>query len=190
VSYGWADGGWLEGVKHLPSPNFGERPLPQEVSLIVVHNISLPPSEFGGGWVERFFLNELDPAAHPYFAEIAELQVSSHFYIRRDGTVVQFVGCDQRAWHAGRSSWCERDNCNDYSIGIELEGSDFEGFTAEQYDALWTLIEALRGRYPITAIAGHNDIAPGRKTDPGPFFDWAAVRGRYPLLVSAPEIGR
>ena len=109
----WQADGWLAGVRHVHSPNYGERPLPGEVSLIVVHNISLPPDDFGGDWVEQFFTNQLDASAHPYFAEIAGLQVSAHFFVRRDGAVIQFVGCDQRAWHAGRSSWCERDNCND-----------------------------------------------------------------------------
>lgn len=183
----WQADGWLEGVAWLPSPNFGERPA-GEVSLVVIHNISLPPDEFGGDWVEKFFLNQLDPQAHPYFATIADAQVSAHFYVRRDGRVIQFVGCDQRAWHAGRSCWCERDNCNDYSVGIELEGSDTQPFTADQYGALWTLLDTLRSRYPIAAIAGHSDVAPGRKTDPGPFFEWAAVRERYPELNLPPEI--
>lgn len=184
----WQAGGWLAGVRHVISSNYGERPVPGEVSLIVVHNISLPPDDFGGDWVEQFFTNKLDPAAHPYFAEIVDLQVSAHFFIRRDGEVVQFVGCDQRAWHAGRSTWCERDNCNDYSVGIELEGSDFQAFTAAQYAALWSLVDALRVNYPIKALAGHCHIAPERKTDPGPFFDWAAVRQRYPGLLLPPEI--
>lgn len=183
----WQAEGWLAGVVWKPSPNFGERPS-GEVSLIVVHNISLPPDEFGGDWVEHFFLNRLDPDAHPYFASIAELQVSAHFYVRRDGRTIQFVGCDRRAWHAGRSCWAGRDNCNDYSIGIELEGSDARPFTAEQYAALWALLDALRERYPIAAMVGHSDVAPGRKTDPGPFFDWAAVRTRYPQLELPPEV--
>lgn len=183
----WQADGWLEGVAWLPSPNFGERPA-GEVSLVIIHNISLPPDEFGGDWVEKFFLNQLDPQAHPYFATIADVQVSAHFYVRRDGRVIQFVGCDQRAWHAGRSCWCERDNCNDYSVGIELEGSDTQPFSADQYEALWPLLDALRCRYPIAAIAGHSDVAPGRKTDPGPFFEWAAMRERYPDLNLPPEI--
>lgn len=183
----WQADGWLKGVTWLPSPNFGERPV-GEVSLVVVHNISLPPDEFGGDWVEAFFLNRLDPQAHPYFATIANVQVSAHFYVRRDGRITQFVGCDQRAWHAGNSQWCGRDNCNDYSVGIELEGSDTLPFTPAQYGALWGLIEALRQRYPIVAMAGHSDIAPGRKTDPGPYFDWTAVRSRYPDLDLPPEV--
>ena len=184
----WQADGWLEGVRWLPSPNFGERPLGAEVSLVVIHNISLPPEEFGGEWVEDFFLNRLDPAAHPYFSTIADLQVSAHFYVRRDGRVIQFVGCDQRAWHAGQSCWCERDNCNDYSVGIELEGSDTRPFTAEQYAALWPLLAALRARYPLAAIAGHSHVAPGRKTDPGPYFDWAALAARYGDLLLPAEI--
>lgn len=196
----WQENGWLAAiaataetgaglaVDRKESPNFGERPLGAEVSLVVIHNISLPPGEFGGDWVEDFFLNRLDAAVHPYFAEISGLQVSAHFYVRRDGRVVQFVGCDQRAWHAGRSDWCGRDNCNDFSVGIELEGCDEQPFTDAQYAALWCLIDALRQRYPIAAIAGHSDIAPGRKSDPGPHFDWAAVAARYPDLVLPPEV--
>lgn len=182
----WQDEGWLAGVRHLPSPNQEARPAGTEVSLIVIHNISLPPDEFGGDWVEDFFANRLDPQAHPYFASIAGLRVSSHFYVRRSGRVVQFVGCDRRAWHAGQSAWKGCGNCNDYSVGIELEGCDGEPFEAAQYEALWALIDALRGRYPIVALAGHSDIAPGRKTDPGPHFDWAAVRQRYPSLDLPP----
>lgn len=185
---GWQPGGWLDGVRHLPSPNFGERPAACPVSLLVIHNISLPPDQFGGDWVEDFFTNRLVASAHPYFAEIADLQVSAHFYIRRDGQVVQFVGCDQRAWHAGRSCWQGRDNCNDYSVGIELEGSDFQAFEHAQYAALWPVLDALLARYPITDLAGHSDVAPGRKTDPGPFFDWSALRRRYPGLRLPSEI--
>jgi AmpD protein len=185
----WQADGWLNGVEWRPSPNCGPRPA-GAVTLAVIHNISLPPGEFGGDWVTDFFLNKLDAAAHPYFAEIADLQVSAHFYIRRDGHLIQFVGSDQRAWHAGRSSWCGQNECNDFSIGIELEGSDETPFTTAQYAALWQLLDALRERYPLTAIAGHSDIAPGRKTDPGPHFDWAAVRARYPDLDLPPEIQR
>lgn len=184
----WQPDGWLEGVRWLPSPNFGERPTSEPVSLAVIHNISLPPDEFAGDWVEDFFLNRLDPTVNPYFATISDMQVSAHFYIRRDGRVIQFVGCDQRAWHAGQSCWCERDNCNDYSVGIELEGSDLQSYAAEQYPALWAVLDALCSRYPITAIAGHCHIAPGRKTDPGPFFDWSALRERYPGVDLPAEI--
>ncbi len=182
----WQPGGWLEGTDWRPSPNFGPRPAGAEVSLVVIHNISLPPDEFGGDWVEDFFLNRLDASAHPYFATLAGVEVSSHFYIRRDGRVVQFVGGDERAWHAGRSCWQGRENCNDYSLGIELEGCDSQPFASAQYSALWSLLASVRLRYPITAIAGHSDIAPERKTDPGPHFDWAALRSRHPDLVFPP----
>ncbi len=185
----WLENGWLSTVDRRESPNFGDRPPGAEVSLIVIHNISLPPGQFGGEWVEDFFLNRLDPAVHPYFSEISGLEVSAHFYIRRDGRIVQFVGADQRAWHAGRSQWCGRDNCNDFSIGIELEGDDVQPFCPAQYAALWPLLDALRSRYPIAAIAGHSDIAPGRKTDPGPHFDWATLAARCPGLVLPPEVG-
>ncbi|WP_434515283.1 1,6-anhydro-N-acetylmuramyl-L-alanine amidase AmpD [Dechloromonas sp. ARDL1] len=184
----WRDDGWLEGVDWLPSPNFGERPADAEVSLVVIHNISLPPDQFGGNWVEDFFLNRLDRNAHSYFATIADVQVSAHFYVRRDGRVIQFVGCDRRAWHAGQSCWCERANCNDYSVGIELEGADTTPFAPEQYVALWSLLEALRERYPLTAVAGHSHVAPGRKTDPGSHFDWAALVARHPDLALPPEV--
>ncbi|MDR1994922.1 1,6-anhydro-N-acetylmuramyl-L-alanine amidase AmpD [Azonexus sp.] len=183
----WQSDGWLDGVERRPSPNFEPRPA-GAVTLVVVHNISLPPGQFGGEYVEDFFLNRLDAAAHPYFSDIAGLRVSAHFYICRDGCVVQFVGCDLRAWHAGHSVWRGRDNCNDFSVGIELEGSDEQPFAAVQYAALFRLIDALRVRYPIAALTGHSDIAPGRKSDPGPHFDWAAVRARYPNLDLPPEV--
>lgn len=183
----WLPGGWLAGVRHLPSPNAGERPAGCEVGLAVIHNISLPPDEFGGAWVEDFFLNRLDPAAHPYFATIAGLRVSAHFYVRRDGEVVQLVGCDRRAWHAGQSSWRGRGNCNDWSVGIELEGCDSRPFEPAQYESLWRLLAALCRRYPLAAAAGHSHVAPGRKSDPGPHFDWAALRARFPGLELPPE---
>ena len=184
----WKSKGWLAGVRHAWSPNFGPRPDATVVNLVVVHNISLPPGDFSGDWVERFFLNRLEPTAHPYFEKIAELQVSAHFFVRRSGSVIQFVGCDERAWHAGQSSWQGGDNCNDYSVGIELEGTDELPYTAEQYEALWALIEALRARYPIDAVAGHCHVAPGRKTDPGESFDWAALAARFPGLTLPPEV--
>src|SRR5574343_445099 len=163
----WALGGWYQGAVERPSPNFGPRPAGAVVSLVVLHNISLPPGDFGGDWVEAFFENRLPASAHPYFASIADLQVSAHFYIRRNGEIVQFVGGDDRAWHAGRSSWEGRDNCNDFSIGIELAGTDDLPYTDAQYLGLWGLLLTLFERYPIESVAGHCHIAPGRKTDPG-----------------------
>ena len=184
----WLADGWLAGIRRVRSPNQEPRPAGARVSLVVIHNISLPPDDFSGNWVEQFFANQLDPAAHPYFATIAGLKVSSHFLIRRSGRIVQFVACDQRAWHAGKSSWNGRDDCNDYSVGIELQGNDALPYSKSQYQSLWQLLDALRSRYPIEAVAGHCHIAPGRKTDPGPAFDWAAVGRRYPVLTLAPEI--
>lgn len=169
------DEGWLAGVRRVASPNCDDRPAGQSVRLIVVHAISLPPGEFGGDAVERLFTNRLDPAAHPYFREIHSLRVSAHFLIRRDGGIVQFVPCRLRAWHAGASSWRGFERCNDFSIGIELEGSDDAPFDAPQYEALAGLIHILRERYPIEEVVGHADVAPGRKTDPGPHFDWARL---------------
>lgn len=141
----------------------------------MIHNISLPPGEFGGEGILELFGNRLDPAAHPYYASLSDLRVSAHFLIRRDGELIQFVACDQRAWHAGASSWQGRLGCNDFSIGVELEGSDDTPFTAAQYSRLEALIRQLRTRYPLTHIVGHADIAPGRKTDPGPYFDWRRI---------------
>lgn len=184
----WQEGGWLSGVDWQPSPNFGARPAGKDVSLIVLHNISLPPDQFGGDWVEDFFLNRLNPAVHRYFEQISTLQVSAHFYVQRDGRVLQFVGCDDRAWHAGQSCWAGQENCNDYSVGIELEGSDTQPFDERQYAVLWPLLKALCEHYPITAIAGHSHVAPGRKTDPGPYFDWAALRARFPDVELPAEV--
>lgn len=184
----WRGDGWLKGVRWVVSPNQGMRPAGAAVSLVVLHNISLPPDDFSGNWVERFFTNRLDPQAHPYFRTIAGLQVSAHFLLRRDGRVIQFVGCDRRAWHAGQSAWQGRENCNDYSIGIEIEGSDSQPYTMAQYAALWSLIARLRKRYPITALAGHCHVAPGRKTDPGQHFDWTAVRAHFPALQLPVEV--
>lgn len=172
------DSGWLVGAVHCPSPNFNARP-EAEVSLLVVHNISLPPGQFGTGQVQRFFQNQLPVHEHPYFETIAELKVSAHFFIERDGTVTQFVSCHDRAWHAGVSCFGERDNCNDFSLGVELEGTDEQPFTHAQYESLLALVDALREQYPeidAQRICGHSDIAPGRKTDPGPYFDWSRVR--------------
>jgi len=168
--------GFLKGARFVPSPNFDERPPEQPITLLVVHAISLPPKEFGGNEVIDFFTNCLDPAAHPFFDTIRDLRVSSHFFIRRDGEVVQFVSGNLRAWHAGQSEWKNRDRCNDFSIGIELEGSDYVPFEDAQYESLARLARALKAAYPIQDIVGHADIAPGRKTDPGPFFDWPRFR--------------
>lgn len=167
-------------VHFVASPNFDERPAGASVELLVIHAISLPPGEFGGRGVEELFLNRLDPAEHPYYASIAELRVSAHFFVRRDGSLVQFVACAKRAWHAGDSSWRGRSRCNDFSIGIELEGSDDVAFESAQYEVLATLTAALQRAYPIRDIAGHSDVAPGRKTDPGPHFDWARYRSLLP----------
>ena len=159
----------------IASPNVDERPQ-QEISLIVIHNISLPPNQYGGEGVIELFTNTLNPETHPYYAEIAHLKVSSHFFIRRDGSLIQFASCLARAWHAGVSNWQGRERCNDFSIGIELEGSDFEAFEPHQYETLKSLINALKQAYPIQAITGHSDIAPDRKTDPGPCFDWSLIK--------------
>lgn len=167
--------GWVEGVRRIPSPNCDERPVDEAITLIVLHNISLPPGEFGGDGVIELFTNRLDPREHPYYETIKDLRVSAHFLVRRDGELIQFVPCGLRAWHAGVSSWGGRERCNDFSIGIELEGSDETPFTDAQYQALNDLLAALRVAYPIAAVVGHSDIAPGRKTDPGPCFDWGRV---------------
>ncbi len=162
-------------MKIVDSPNRDERPPHTEVTLVVIHSISLPPGRYGGDEVERLFTNCLDPDAHPYFREICALKVSSHFLVRRDGGVVQFVAPQKRAWHAGVSSWRGRERCNDFSIGIELEGAEEERFAPAQYTALTRLIKDLRARFPLRDIAAHSDVAPGRKTDPGPHFDWARL---------------
>jgi N-acetyl-anhydromuramoyl-L-alanine amidase len=167
-----APDGLIAGCRYVASPNQDERPAGDEVTLLVVHSISLPPGEYGGEAIERFFTNCLDAAAHPYFREICALKVSSHFVIRRDGALVQFVPTTRRAWHAGVSRWRARERCNDFSIGVELEGLDDAPFDDPQYRTLIELIRALRARHPLRDIAAHSDIAPGRKTDPGPGFDW------------------
>lgn len=165
--------GWCSHAVRDPSPNFDPRPEGVSVDLLVIHNISLPPGQFGGHYIEDLFGNRLDYAAHPSFEQLRALRVSAHFLIRRDGCVVQFVSANDRAWHAGVSKFSGRERCNDFSIGIELEGSDFEAFTECQYAALAALTQALQLRYQLTDVAGHEHIAGGRKTDPGPFFDWA-----------------
>jgi AmpD protein len=171
----------------IPSPNCDARPAATDISLIVVHGISLPPGKFGGGDVARLFTNELDSGADPFYPGIAHLRVSAHFFIRRDGELVQFVPCTHRAWHAGASSWRGRTGCNDYSVGIELEGTDNLPYAAAQYRRLAQVARALRHRYPIRDMVGHSDVAPGRKTDPGAAFDWSGL-GR--LLGAAPTDGR
>ncbi len=172
--------GWIKGVRRLPSPNFDARPAGAEVEIVVVHNISLPPGAFGGHYVERLFSNTLDPEAHPYFRDIAHRPVSAHLFVDRRGAVTQFVSLYDRAWHAGASSFRGRERCNDFSVGIELEGADHVPFEDAQYARLADLIRLLRARWPILAdderLVGHSDVAPGRKTDPGPAFDWARLR--------------
>jgi AmpD protein len=163
----------------VPSPNFNERPTEATPELIVIHGISLPPGEYGGPHIEALFTNQLNPADHAYFSEVAHRMVSAHFLIRRDGEIVQFVSTDDRAWHAGESCWERRSNCNDFSIGIEVEGCDEEHYAMTQYRALAHLIRAVRNQYPAIqhdAIVGHSDIAPTRKTDPGPAFDWLQLK--------------
>jgi AmpD protein len=169
-------GGWLGSARPCLSPNAGPRPHGARIDLIVLHSISLPPGVYGGPEVEQLFTNRLDWDAHPYFQQIRGIQVSSHFFIRRDGELVQFVDADARAWHAGASEWRGRSNCNDDSIGIELEGLEGEAFEPAQYVALEALCAALAQRYPVAHIAGHEHIAPGRKQDPGPGFDWQRLR--------------
>jgi AmpD protein len=167
--------GWVEGARRVPSPNRDERPAGAGISLLLVHAISLPPGEYGGDAIERLFTNRLDPAAHPYFAEIASIEVSSHFLVRRDGALLQFVPVQERAWHAGASTWRGRSRCNDFSIGVELEGSEEEAFAPVQYSTLIALVRALRAELPLRDIAAHSEVAPGRKTDPGAHFDWTRV---------------
>lgn len=186
----WRDG-WWSAAQAVPSPNFGPRPAGVEVTLAVVHSISLPPGEYGGDAIVQLFTNTLDPQAHPAFAALRGLQVSAHFVIRRDGALLQFVSCDARAWHAGVSQWRGRENCNDWSIGIELEGLEGETFEAAQYRVLARLLRALARRYPLAEAVGHEHVAPQRKRDPGPGFDWMrlarALRGAGPRLPFAPH---
>ncbi|MBK6276600.1 MAG: 1,6-anhydro-N-acetylmuramyl-L-alanine amidase AmpD [Gammaproteobacteria bacterium] len=173
------ESGWLRGARRLPSENANERPDPGEISLLVIHNISLPPGRFGGGFVEQLFLNCLDCTMHPWFERLRGLRVSAHLLIDRRGRLVQFVPCGLRAWHAGESSFAGRGNCNDFSVGIELEGTDERPYTKAQYARLARVTRALMRAYPgITPerIVGHCDIAPGRKSDPGRAFDWAHYR--------------
>ena len=172
--------GWFAGTRRCESPNFGPRPAATAIDLVVVHSISLPPGEYGGDAIERLFMNRLDWDAHPYYTQIRGMEVSAHFLVRRDGELIQFVSCDERAWHAGLSTWQGRANCNDYSIGIELEGLEGELFEAAQYDTLAALIEQLARHYPIAAVVGHEHVAPGRKFDPGAGFEWLRLIAMSP----------
>ena len=179
-------GGWWQAASPVPSPNFGPRPPDTPVTLAVVHSISLPPGQYGGPEIEQLFTNTLDWDAHPYFQQIRGLQVSAHFLIRRDGSAVQFVSCDERAWHAGVSEWKGRSNCNDFSIGIELEGLEGSIFEDSQYLSLLQLLSDIRLRYPLQHVAGHEHVAPERKADPGPGFDWDRLndlRGELSLPI-------
>lgn len=168
--------GWYRFARPLQSPNFGLRPVAANIDLIVLHSISLPPAHYAGDEVQQLFTNRLDWDAHPYFASIRGIEVSSHFYVRRDGELWQFVSCDDRAWHAGPSAWRGRTNCNDDSVGIELEGLEGESFEDSQYETLASLCPAIAQHYPIAFVAGHEHIAPGRKQDPGPGFAWRRLR--------------
>jgi AmpD protein len=168
--------GRVQGARFIASPNRDERPAGCAIDLLVIHHISLPPGEFGGPSIVALFLNRLDATAHPAYAPIADMKVSAHFLIRRDGELIQFVPCAERAWHAGESQWKGRARCNDFSIGIELEGTGEIPYTSAQYRQLALLTRALEARYPIADIAGHSDIAPERKSDPGPSFDWKRYR--------------
>ena len=178
--------GWYRPAQKIESPNSDARPDDAEIDLIVLHAISLPPGEYDGDGVAALFTNRLDPAAHPYYAEIAGLKVSAHFFIRRDGHLIQFVPVTARAWHAGVSIWEGRERCNDFSLGIELEGDDDTPFAPAQYATLQALLQALMLALPIRAVTSHSHVAPGRKTDPGPHFDWATVRAVCPNLQVVP----
>jgi AmpD protein len=168
--------GWYSGCKHLASPNFNSRPVNTPVHIIVIHSISLPPGIYNNNYIEDFFQNQLNIDAHPYFKEIKALKVSAHFLIKRNGELIQFVSCIDRAWHAGESSYQGKENCNDFSIGIELEGDDETPFEDDQYIKLIELLGCLKKEYNIQDIVGHSDIAPSRKTDPGPLFDWKKIK--------------
>jgi len=177
---------WFPGARVIASPNSDSRPEGLPIDLIVIHSISLPPGEYGGAGIEQLFTNQLNASEHPYYEQIAGLKVSSHFVIRRDGELLQFVPVAQRAWHAGLSNWQGRERCNDFSIGIELEGDDDTPFEAAQYQTLQSLLKSLIVMYPITAITSHSHIAPVRKTDPGPYFDWEQVRVACPCMMVTP----
>ena len=180
--------GWISEARKVISPNFDMRPAGTEIDLLVIHGISLPPGEFGGGHIEDFFTNNLDENAHPYFFEIKAVAVSSHFLIARRGKLVQFVSLEDRAWHSGDSSYCGRGECNDYSIGIELEGTDDTEYTSQQYDILAQVTTALLDYYPLMAvdrIVGHSDISPGRKSDPGPAFSFSRLKDELAAIRKA-----
>ena len=172
------DGGWWRGATRVPSPNFSARPAGARVDTVVLHSISLPPGEYGGDGIQRLFTNTLDWSAHPYYETIRGLEVSAHFVVRRDGEILQFVSIAERAWHAGRSRWEDREAANDWSIGIELEGLEGTTFEAAQYAALETLLPAIDRVRAVRHVVGHEHVAPGRKVDPGPGFDWDALRTR------------
>lgn len=201
-SYAIDEAGYALNTRQIASPNFDTRAVnstdagcstsagnsistADAISLIVIHNISLPPNQYAGNGIIELFTNQLNPAEHPYYAEIYTRKVSAHFLIRRNGELIQFVSCLNRAWHAGVSSWQGRERCNDFSIGIELEGSDFEAFEPAQYETLKKLTTSLISAYPIQAIVGHSDIAPIRKTDPGPYFDWQSLATQINTLAKA-----
>lgn len=171
--------GWCAAAQRLSSPNCDERSDGSPVDLLIIHNISLPPGEFGGGFIEALFCNRLDFDAHPYFDQLRALRVSAHFLVQRDGSLLQFVPTDRRAWHAGASRFAGRERCNDFSIGIELEGTDTQPFEPAQYRTLVALSLALQARHALAEVVGHEHVAPGRKTDPGPFFDWQAYQNAY-----------
>lgn len=182
--------GWYAGARRVPSPNCDDRPPGVVADLVVLHGISLPPGEFGGPWIDALFTNTLPPDGHPYFAGVASLKVSAHALVRRDGEVVQYVPFQRRAWHAGVSSWQGRERCNDYSVGVELEGTDATPYASAQYAALARLLAALMRACPTLSperMVGHSDVAPGRKTDPGISFDWPLLRTRlgWELEVAA-----
>lgn len=182
--------GWCTGALSVPSPNFDQRPDGVCPDLLVIHNISLPPGQFGGDAIVALFTNTLDCDSHPFYQALCGLRVSAHFLVRRDGTLLQFVACGARAWHAGHSSYRGRERCNDFSIGIELEGCDDRPFEPRQYGVLAALTSVLAHAYPLVAVAGHDEIAPGRKTDPGPFFDWHRyLRDSGQVLAHLPRQG-
>lgn len=188
--------GWWSHADHCVSPNHGPRPEGMPVDMVVLHSISLPAGVYGGGYIHQLFNNRLDPLAHVEFEPLQGLEVSAHFLIRRDGQIVQFVSCGRRAWHAGRSAWAGRSNCNDFSIGIELEGLEGLTFEPAQYVSLRRLLRSIRGHYPVQCLVGHEHIAPERKADPGPGFDWQRLRRElgwpdayFPQLVLSPKRG-